>query len=121
MFADTGYDYLSIIQFYFGDNVFITSSNDIEGIQTPWEQQVLSLGSTGNNVTALQNQLNIISRVYTAIPAPKTDGIFGPATEAAIRAYQAIFNKPVTGVVNAATYFSLTRLYNQLIREERCV
>lgn len=120
MFADTGYDYLSIIRYYFGDNVFITSTNDIEGIQVPWEQQVLSLGSTGNNVTALQNQLNIISRVYVAIPAPETDGIFGPATEAAVRAYQAIFNEPVTGVVNAATYFSLAKLYNRLTREERC-
>lgn len=122
IFADTGFDYLYIIQYYFGDNVYISSSNDIKGIPSPWEQQELRLGSTGNNVSALQNQLNIISRVYTAIPAPETDGTFGPATEAAVKAYQTIFNQPVTGVVNAATYYNLAELYNSLTGgENRCL
>ncbi len=118
MLADKGFNCLSIIRYYFGDNVYINSSNDIEGIYPPWGQQELSLGSTGINVSALQNELNIISRVYTSIPAPETDGTFGPATEAAVKAYQAIFNEPVTGVVNAATYYNLAKLYNYLIRSE---
>lgn len=120
--ADTGYDYLSIIRYYFGDNVFISFSEDIGGIQSPWENQELILGSMGNNVSALQNNLNIISRVYTAIPAPETDGIFGPATEAAVRAFQDIFNEQVTGMVNAATYFNIAKLYNRLTSEgNRCI
>ncbi len=121
-FADTGLNYLSIIQSYFGNDVYVTSSNDIAGIQTPWEHQELSLGSTGANVTAVQNMLNTISRVYPAIHAPETNGTFGPATEAAVKSYQTIFNESVTGVVDSATYYNLVRLYNRLIRgQNRCL
>ncbi len=122
IFADTGYDYLFIIRYYFGDTVYISSSNDIGGVQFPWGQQDLSMGSTGENVSALQNQLNIVSKVYMAIPLAETDGNFGPATEAAVKAYQTIFNEPITGVVGPATYYSLAKLYTRLTRGENlCV
>lgn len=114
IFADTGYDYLSILHYYYGDLVYVSYSNDVEGIRFPWVQVALSLGSTGDDVTNLQNQLNIISRVYQAIPAPELNGTYGPATEASVRAYQRIFDKPITGIVDSATYYSLSKLYSRL-------
>lgn len=115
IFADTGYDHLFILRYYYGDTVYISSSNDIGGVETPWEQQELSLGSTGSNVSSLQNQINILTRVYTSIPLAETDGIYGPLTEAAVKSYQQIFNEPITGTVNSATYYSLSKLYSRLI------
>jgi len=85
IFADTGYDYLFIIRYYFGDTVYISSSNDIGGVQFSWGQQDLSMGSTGENVSALQNQLNIVSKVYMAIPLAETDGNFCSATRGAVK------------------------------------
>lgn len=118
IFADTGYDYLFIIRYYYGDTVYVSSSNDIGGVQFPWEPQDLSLGSSGDRVSNLQDKLNILSRVYIAIPPAESDGTYGPATEASVKAYQTIFDKPVTGVVDFATYYSLSKLYNRLTRGE---
>ena len=57
---------------------------------------VLRAGSTGPGVEALQRALDITD-----------DGIFGPQTEAALRAFQARNGLPVTGVVDAATWSQL--------------
>lgn len=118
IFADTGYDYLFILRYYYGETVYVSSSDIIGGIQYPWSPEPLSLGSTGDRVTNLQNKLNIILRVYAAIPEAESDGVYGPATEAAVKAYQAIFDKAVTGVVDSGTYYSLSKLYNRLTRGE---
>ncbi|HEV7364004.1 MAG TPA: peptidoglycan DD-metalloendopeptidase family protein, partial [Solirubrobacteraceae bacterium] len=57
---------------------------------------VLRAGSTGPGVEALQRALGITD-----------DGIFGPQTEAALRAFQARNGLAVTGVVDAATWSQL--------------
>ena len=48
----------------------------------------------------LQEQLDAISSVYTAIPDISPDGIYGPATAEAVRKFQSIFGLPQTGVVD---------------------
>ena len=57
---------------------------------------VLRAGSTGPGVEALQRALGITD-----------DGIFGPQTETALRAFQARNGLPVTGVLDAATWSQL--------------
>lgn len=119
--GDTGYDHLYILRYYYGDTVYISSSNDIDDVEIPWDKVDLSLGSTGPNVEAIQNQLSILARVYSAIPTPEKDGIYGPNTEAAVREFQTIFHEPVTGIVNAPTYYNIIRLYNRLTSGRQCV
>ncbi len=122
IFADTGYDYLFILRYYYGETVYVSSSDIIGGVQYPWEPEPLSLGSSGDRVTNLQDKLNIIARVYTAIPEAESDGVYGPATEASVKAYQTIFDKAATGIVDFGTYYSLSKLYNRLTRgEDLCV
>ena len=61
---------------------------------------ILKIGAIGDKVRQLQEQLDAISSVYTAIPDISPDGIYGPATAEAVRKFQSIFGLPQTGVVD---------------------
>ena len=71
----------------------------------------LSIGSTGDKVRQMQEQLLVISDAYPAIPKIDADGIFGPATEAAVRKFQLIFGLPVTGIVDYKTWYKISEIY----------
>jgi serine-type D-Ala-D-Ala carboxypeptidase (penicillin-binding protein 5/6) len=64
----------------------------------------LRLGATGELVQALQRTLNTES---TPSPDLSTDGDFGPATEAAVKAFQRAWQLAVTGVADSATFKAL--------------
>ena len=63
---------------------------------------VLKLGSRGNEVKALQEKLNL-----------KADGIFGPITEEAIKAFQRTNGLEVDGIVGADTLSKLNLSVNK--------
>ena len=65
----------------------------------------------GNSVKAIQNQLNEIAVHYPAIPKLTVDGIYGPKTENSVKIFQGIFDLPTTGIVNSATWYSISRVY----------
>lgn len=62
----------------------------------------LRQGDTGEWVTYLQQQLNSDNRAGLA-----TDGIFGPATDSAVRAYQTSRHLDVDGIVGPQTWDAL--------------
>jgi serine-type D-Ala-D-Ala carboxypeptidase (penicillin-binding protein 5/6) len=68
------------------------------------QPEELKAGASGRLVQALQRTLNA-----RALPSPNlsVDGDFGPATEAAIKAFQRAKQLPVTGIANAATFKAL--------------
>jgi serine-type D-Ala-D-Ala carboxypeptidase (penicillin-binding protein 5/6) len=68
------------------------------------EPKELRNGATGELVQALQRTLNARS-----LPSPdlSVDGDFGPATEAAVKAFQRSKQLPVTGIANAETFGAL--------------
>ena len=59
----------------------------------------------------MQEQLNRIARNYPALPTIAADGIYGPATANAVRKFQEIFDLPVTGVVDYATWYKISQIY----------
>ena len=56
-------------------------------------------GDTGAEVTLLQTQLNRLAQRDSALPSVTADGIFGPATAAAVRALQNRLGYSPTGAV----------------------
>lgn len=61
-------------------------------------------GDRGIKVEHLQYMLSVLSAFIPEIPPVSIDGIFGPATRAAVVAAQQRFGLPQTGVVNFATW-----------------
>ena len=64
----------------------------------------LEQGDTGQKVEHLQYMLNVLSAYIPEIPSVTVDGIFGPATRAAVLAAQRRFGLPQTGEADAATW-----------------
>ena len=71
----------------------------------------LTIGSSGEKVRQLQQQLNRIARNYPAIPTLVPDGIYGPNTAEAVRMFQKIFHLPQTGIVDYPTWFEISDIY----------
>lgn len=70
-----------------------------------WEYpDAIVQGNRGEKVRLLQYMLAVLSEYIDQIPSVTVDGIFGPATAAAVRAAQNFLSLPVNGVVDATTW-----------------
>ncbi len=109
--AQEGYNSTQILRSYYG-NVEIVENAPIRGITSSYPGTPLRRGSSGANVVIVQVELNRISQNYPAIPkVPTVDGIFGSRTEAAVTAFQEVFDLTPDGIVGPATWYALVRLY----------
>lgn len=109
--AQQGYNSQQILRSYYGDVETVVNA-PIRGITSSYPGTPLRNGSTGANVVVLQTSLNRIAQSYPAIPKiPAVDGIFGPRTEASVRAFQQIFGLTPDGVVGPATWYEIVRIY----------
>ena len=109
--GDQGYSAIEILRRFYGDSVYINSSEEISGIPASWPGYDLTIGSTGEKVRQLQNQLNTISKGYPLIPKVAADGIYGENTAEAVRTFQKVFNLPQTGVVDYPTWYRISDIY----------
>lgn len=109
--GDQGYSAIEIIRNYYGDNMYINEAEQIAGIPSSWPGYDLSVGSSGDKVRTIQQQLNRIAQNYPSIPTIAVDGSFGQNTAAAVRQFQSIFNLPATGVVDYPTWYKISQIY----------
>ena len=72
------------------------------------------LGSEGPGVYILQQYLSYIASVLEGLPPAEPDGIFGPETEAAVKAFQEFFGIDVTGIVDEYTWNRIVITYRNL-------
>ena len=75
---------------------------------------ILSLGSTDPNVTKIQTDLNLISKNDSSIPPVEVTGIYDDQTDRAVRVIQQRYDIPITGVVDAVTWYRIIQLYRNL-------
>lgn len=109
--GDQGYSAIEIIRNYYGDDMYINEAELIAGIPASWPGYDLSVGSTGDKVRMIQEQLNRIARNYPSIPTIAVDGNFGEGTKAAVSQFQSIFNLPATGIVDYPTWYKISQIY----------
>lgn len=113
--ADRGYTPLEMLQHYYGDDVELVETDNIRGIVASYPGYLIRRGSQGEYVRAIQRQLLRIRQDYPAIPAiSSSTGYFGPETEAAVRAFQRIFNLTQDGIVGPATWYAISRVYTSV-------
>ncbi len=110
--AREGYSPLGILQYYYGDDIGLYSADIISGVPSSYPGTALRRGSTGNAVKTVQQQLTAVRSNYPLIPSVgNVDGIFGSATENAVKQFQKIFNLTADGVVGKATWYKLSYIY----------
>lgn len=114
--GEAGDSPIEILRNFYGDDMYINTAEQISGIPASWPGYDLKIGATGDKVRQLQEQLDAISSVYTAIPDISPDGIYGPATAEAVRKFQSIFGLPQTGVVDFATWYKISHIYVGITR-----
>lgn len=114
--GDQGYTAIQILRNYYGNSIYINTATEVSGVPKSWPGSNLTVGSSGANVRMIQEQLNRIAQVYTAIPTVAVDGAFGPKTAAAVKAFQKIFSLPVTGVVDIGTWYKISGIYVAVTR-----
>ena len=109
--GDQGYSPIEILRYYYGDDMYINTAQEISGIPASWPGSNLEQGSRGNKVRQMQEEINVIAGAYPAIPKVTVDGIYGPATAAAVEKIQSVFGLPVTGVVDYKTWYKISEIY----------
>lgn len=102
---------LEILKFFYGSNVYIDTADKISGIPSSFGGVNLTIGSSGNSVRIVQEQINAISGHYPLIPKVRVDGTFGEQTAKSIEVFQEVFGLPVTGVVDERTWYKLSQIY----------
>ena len=109
--GDQGYSPIEILRYFYGDDMYINTAEEISGIPSSWPGYTLEEGSSGEKVRQMQEQLNVIAGAYPALPKITADGIYGPATERAVRDFQSVFGLPVTGKVDYPTWYKISEIY----------
>ncbi len=109
--GDEGYSAIEIIRNYFGNDMYINTAESIAGVPSSWPGYNLTVGSSGESVLQIQQQLNRIAQNYPALPTVATDGIYGPETADAVRIFQGIFNIPPSGIVDYPTWYQISNIY----------
>ena len=109
--GDQGYTPIEILRYFYGSDMYINTAEEISGIPSSWPGYTLENGSSGAKIRQLQEQLNVIAGAYPALPKIQADGVYGPATAAAVRKFQSIFGLPQTGTVDYRTWYKISQIY----------
>lgn len=109
--GDQGYSAIEILRYFYGDDMYINTAQEISGIPASWPGYTLEQGASGDKVRQMQEELNVIAGAYPALPKIAADGIYGPATENAVREFQSVFGLPETGTVDYRTWYKISEIY----------
>ena len=109
--GDQGYTPIEILRYYYGESMYINTAEQISGIPSSWPGYDLTIGSTGEKVRQMQEQLNRIAKDYPSIPTIPVDGTYGQQTANAVRVFQNVFGLGQTGVVDYPTWYKISEIY----------
>ena len=109
--GDQGYAPIEILRYYYGENMYINTAEQIAGIPASWPGHDLTIGSSGDKVRQMQEQINRIAKDYPSIPTIAADGQYGERTAEAVRKIQNVFGLPETGVVDYPTWYKISEIY----------
>lgn len=114
--GDSGYSASEILRYFYGDTIYINETNEVSGVPSSFPGYALTIGSSGAAVRQMQEQLNAVADVYYSIPNIAVDGIYGPATAAAVKAFQEQFRLPANGITDFPTWYKISAIYVAVTR-----
>ena len=115
--ADRGSSAIQILRHFYTNNLSLVVGHEMIGLPNSFPGFNLSVGTCGEYVQKAQIELNRIRTHYPAIPAIQpADGRYQDSTRRAVEAFQRIFNLPVRGVIDFATWFEISRVFTAVAR-----
>lgn len=114
--GEQGYTAIQILRNYYGSDMYINTAEQVSGVPSSFPGFDLTIGATGEKVQQVQEQLDVIAGVYTAIPRLTADGVFGEQTAESVRQFQKIFKLPITGIIDFATWYRISHIYVGITR-----
>lgn len=110
--ANQGYSAMDILRYYYGSDIELVENAPLADRTQSYPGAPLSRGSFGDDVRVIKNELGRIRRNYPAIPQINTStSVFDSQTEAAVIAFQQIFNLTPDGIVGKATWYAIKRVF----------
>lgn len=100
-----------ILRYYYGNDIELVTAEKVAGIPKSYPGYNLTIGSVGEPVRTIQEQLNRIARNYPLISKVPEDGQFGENTAEAVKVFQGVFGLPKTGIVDYATWYKISDVY----------
>ena len=109
--GDEGKSPYEILTSFYGSDIELVTAEVVEGSPSSYPGYDLTVGSSGDAVQTIQEQLNRIAQNYPLIPKLAVDGVYGDKTKEAVTVFQGVFNLPQTGVVDYATWYKISDVY----------
>lgn len=109
--GDQGRTPYDILKTYYGSDIELVRAEQVTGSPQSYPGYELTVGSSGEEVRVIQEQLNEIAKKFPLIPKSALDGVYGNKTQEAVKTFQQIFNLPQTGVVDYATWYRISDIY----------
>ncbi len=109
--AKQGKTPLQILRYYYGSDIEIVRTNNIQAIPQSYPGSPLRQGDSGTAVFTLQRQLNRIAKDYPFFGKLTVDGVFGPRMASTVKTFQRQFNLTADGVVGRQTWYKISYIY----------
>ena len=109
--ANNGRSALQILRYYYGSDIEIVRTSNIQSIPQSYPGTPLRQGDSGTAVFTLQRQLNRITKDYPFLGKLTVDGVFGSRMAATVRAFQKQFNLTADGMVGRQTWYKISYIY----------
>ena len=113
--ANQGKTPIEILRNYYGNDINIKYDAPVGDAIEGYPGYPVTYGVAGNPVLLIQRDLRRIRQNYPAIPTiSNTVGIFDKETEDAVKKFQEIFDLPITGIVDKATWYKIKYVYTSV-------
>ena len=109
--ANNGRSALQILRYYYGSDIEIVRTSNIQSIPQSYPGSPIRQGDSGTAVFTLLRQLNRITKDYPFLGKLTVDGVFGSRMAATVRAFQKQFNLTADGVVGRQTWYKISYIY----------
>ena len=109
--ANQGRNALQILKYYYGNDIEIIRTSNIQSIPQSYPGSPIRQGDSGTAVFTLQRQLNRITKDYPFFGLLTVDGVFGAKMAATVKAFQKQFNLTADGVVGRQTWYKISYIY----------
>ncbi len=113
--AEGGQSSEEILGFYYGD-IEINETDDIRTPEESYPGEPLTIGSSGDDVRILQEQLNRIAINFPQLPLTEVTGNYDESTAEAVSVFQRLFILPITAVTDRATWYRISQIYGSVKR-----